>query len=203
MQKRCSAICTWAKHCKAMYHVQLMHAHDPHMHAPQNRTIIPNSCEEQCQHAVLEGHTRRLLGRRIFGPRPNPWTWTTEFTTIQNMSFHLVLVSSYHGSATWSFNGHATHFKCYKSSSPPGSCGGLSGEAGESVDMSTEPSRDICGINKKEYLEYAFNPLVLACPNPHPDLLQRHHGIAHYSIISVDQFIHFYVSHFYSIKIWK
>ena len=164
---------------------------------------IVASCEEQCQHAVLEGHTRRLLGCRIFGPRPNPWTWTTEFTTIQNMSFHLVRVSSYHGSATWSFNGHATDFKCYKSSSPPGSCGGLSGEVGESVDMSTEPSRDICGINKKEYLEYAFNPLVLACPNPHPDLLQRHHGIAHYSIISVDQFIHFYVSHFYSIKIWK
>ena len=79
----------------------------------------------------------------------------------------------------------------------------LSGEVGESVDMSTEPSRDICGINKKEYLEYAFNPLVLTCPNPHSDLLQRHDGIAHYSIISVDQFIHFYVSHFYSIKIQK
>ena len=109
--------------------------------------------------------------------------WTTQFTTIQNMSFDLVLVSSYHGSATWSFNGHATDFTCDKSSSPPGSCGGLIGAVGESVDMSTEPSGDICGINKKDYLEYAFNPLVLTCPNPHPCLLQRHHGIAHYSII--------------------
>ena len=109
---RCSSICTWAKHCKAMYHVPLMHVHNPHIHAPQSRRrcpIIPNSCEEQCQHAVLEGWLTEMW---IFQPETKSIHMDN---TIHNMSFHLVVVSSYHhGSETWSFHGHAIGFKCHK-----------------------------------------------------------------------------------------